>query len=196
MLTSILMKATCAHSLLIAVFAQAQPVITQHPQSQEVSADRYISLYVTATGTTPMSYQWFYNDDPVPGATYSSFSRRMTPELAGNYSVLVSNETGTVMSDPAIVTVRVYPPLITSQPTNASVFEGQTAQLSVVADGAPYPTYQWYFNDVAIPTEAGSSLTVTSALPQNAGTYFVVISNSEGSITSSPAALVVATAKG
>ena len=88
--------------------------------------------------------------------------------------------------------VTVVAPVITSQPANATVTEGNTAQFNVAATGSPPLTYQWRRNGAAI-AGATSSVLVTPALTlaDNAAQYSVVVSNTVGSATSAAAALTV-----
>ncbi len=85
-----------------------------------------------------------------------------------------------------------FPPQITQQPTSQTVLEGDTANFKVVATSDCPPSYQWLDNrGNAIPWGTSSVLSLTSVLPSQAGTNLVVVSNAGGSVTSSPAILVV-----
>jgi hypothetical protein len=59
----------------------------------------------------------------------------------------------------------------------------------VIAGGAPPLAYQWFFNDTGLNGATASSLNLTNVQNQQAGHYFVVITNAQGSITSSVARL-------
>lgn len=52
-------------------------------------------------------------------------------------------------------------------------------------------TYQWFFNGTNLPGATSSTLTLSNALPSQAGPYFVVVSNAFGVQTNSGAALTV-----
>ncbi len=81
------------------------------------------------------------------------------------------------------------PPLIISQPAAATNFPGFPAVLSVSATGAS--AYQWYFNGQPLRTATNigsvtnSSLLISPSTVANIGSYYVVITNSAGSVTSS-----------
>jgi hypothetical protein len=83
------------------------------------------------------------------------------------------------------------PPAIYSQPTNQTVIVGQTANMTIGANGTLPLSYQWNFKDGSIAGATSSSLTLTNVQQSQAGSYTVVITNSAGSVTSSPAILVV-----
>jgi len=99
-------------------------------------------------------------------------------------------------------------PAITLQPQNVSAYKGDSANFSVTAGGTAPLAYQWYYtNSVgtnklvdgssgygvgAITNSAtNTSVTLTYVDPAQAGGYFVVVTNSIGSITSSVANLTV-----
>jgi hypothetical protein len=83
------------------------------------------------------------------------------------------------------------PPSITSQPTGATVYAGDTVTFSVAATGEPILAYQWNFNNSILPGATNTSLTLYHVPLQDAGNYSVSVSNEVGTVTSSNAALVV-----
>jgi hypothetical protein len=83
-------------------------------------------------------------------------------------------------------------PVITTQPSSQTVDANTSVTFTVVASGAPF-TYQWKFNGVAITGATNQSYTIAAVSPSNAGNYTVVVKNSSGPVTSSPAALTVNT---
>ncbi len=97
---------------------------------------------------------------------------------AGNYTVVVSDSTGSVTSSVAALTVGL-PPAITSTPTNQYVLAGGSISLSVGATGTGPLYYEW-FQDGTNLVEAGlsSTLTLTNATLDESGSYSVVVTNS------------------
>jgi hypothetical protein len=83
------------------------------------------------------------------------------------------------------------PPSITSQPVSLSVAAGFPAAFNVTAVGAPPLAYQWSKNGYSIGGATNSNFTLPSALPSDAGTYAVIVTNFYGSVTSAPATLTV-----
>ena len=68
------------------------PFIVQQFSNITARAGSNVLLQVTAQGTPPLSYQWFFNDNPVLGATTTFLSlANVQPANSGLYSVLVSN---------------------------------------------------------------------------------------------------------
>ena len=86
-------------------------------------------------------------------------------------------------------------PTITEQPTTQSVTAGQSASFYVTAAGTAPLTYQWQQNNSNIAGATAPSYTTPSTTSSDDGKVFVVVvSNSAGSVTSSPAKLSVSTA--
>ena len=72
---------------------------------------------------------------------------------------------------------------------------GGNATFTASATGTPAPSYQWYFGSAAIAGATSSSYTKTNAQPADSGFYHLSASNLVTSVTSSNAALIVATIK-
>ncbi|MGC8887971.1 MAG: immunoglobulin domain-containing protein, partial [Verrucomicrobiia bacterium] len=82
-------------------------------------------------------------------------------------------------------------PSIITQPASLTVYETQPASFSVAATGDAPLSYQWYYNGGEIDYATNSTYTITLVRPSHAGSYFVVVSNPSGSVTSQVATLTV-----
>jgi hypothetical protein len=78
-------------------------------------------------------------------------------------------------------------PIISGQPVSASGCLGQGATLSVAANGTQL-CYQWWFNGMPLAGQTNKTLVLTDLQLTNAGSYWVVVSNNSGSVTSAPPA--------
>jgi uncharacterized repeat protein (TIGR01451 family) len=169
------------------------PAIVQQPTNLTVVVGSPATFTVSATGDAPLGYQWFYNRTNllVAPSEPSLQLPAATPAQAGLYTVLVSNSGGAVTSSPASLTV-ITPPVITQQPTNRTVAQGQSASFFVTAAGVGPITYQWFFNGTN-PLNGATSPTLTLAdiQPAQAGSYSVIVSNRAGAVVSAPALLAV-----
>jgi hypothetical protein len=182
------------------------PSITSQPASQAIVSGSTATMTVMASGTAPLSYQWYVgasgNTSTPVGANSNSFT---TPPLTTttNYWVRVSNSVSFADSNTATITV-VLGPSITLQPVDRIVRAGQDAQFTVAASGTPAPGYQWqvstnggstWSNLTNAPPYSGvmtTTLTVTRATTALNGTrYRAVATNSVSSATSSAALLTV-----
>jgi hypothetical protein len=85
----------------------------------------------------------------------------------------------------------VAPPTISTSPTSRSVEVGQPATFNVVATSTVAISYQWLKAGAALDGATGSSFSIASVAPTDAGNYSVVVSNSAGSVTSPAATLTV-----
>jgi hypothetical protein len=86
-----------------------------------------------------------------------------------------------------------FAPKITWQPQSQVVLQGNTAAFSVSATGDPAPTFQWQKTGVSLPGETDSIFIIPAAAFADTGTYSVVVSNSQGAVTSASVILVVYT---
>lgn len=99
---------------------------------------------------------------------------------------------GMVESDFSAYDICLQAPVIQSQPANATVPIETNVTFRVGATGYPVPGYyQWYFNSNSLPDGVQTSLTISNTDLIHAGTYFVVVSNSVGVVTSRVAILNV-----
>jgi hypothetical protein len=167
------------------------PSITLQPASESVLTGSTTSLNVIAAGSAPLSYQWAFNGTNNSGATLASLSFvNVQPANAGIYSVVVSNNYGSITSSNALLTVNTAP-FITSQPQGLAVSQGDSASFSVTAGGDSPLSYQWQFNSSIINGATNSSYSIAVAQATNGGTYRVLVSNPFGSVLSSNAVLTV-----
>ena len=75
------------------------PMIVSQPESQRVLPGTDVDFTVEATGTPPLSYQWFFNGKAIEGETDALLPLdAVKPEQSGFYSVRVSGPGGTVVS--------------------------------------------------------------------------------------------------
>ncbi|TVR54634.1 MAG: hypothetical protein EA425_01485 [Puniceicoccaceae bacterium] len=170
------------------------PSITTQPQNQLAAAGGSVTFSVAVDGTPPFTYQWQRDGEPIPGATSATFTLTdLTEEDAAAYSVVVSNEFGSTSSAAATLTVQeqLEAPVITGQPSSLTLQQGASGSFSVAATGLPAPEYQWFKDNEPIPGATASTFALSGVSPADAGGYFVVVSNSEGSVTSSTVFLTV-----
>jgi len=172
------------------------PVITQQPTNQTVASGNLATFTVTATGTPPLSYQWNFNGTNIAGATAATLTlTNVQASQAENYSVLVTNELGSVVSSNAVLTVMLVPPDITAEPSSVTNIAGTMATFFVTATGSLPLSYEWQKNgspmkDVGnVSGSATASLTLTNVQDADVAGYTVVITNVAGSVTSSVANL-------
>ena len=162
------------------------------PTDQNVISPNSATFTAVVVGIPQPTQQWqdngvnIFNETNttlvIPGVTFA--------QNGHVYSIIASNSVGTTTNS-AVLHV-VVPPSVDGQPVSLVVTQTQSATFSVVStNGVPAPTYQWFFNNVAIAGATNVSFTIASAAPANDGNYNVVVANVAGSATSSNATLTV-----
>ena len=97
---------TSAVATLTVTLSPVPPSITAQPHDLTVILGQTATFSVTATGTTPLDFQWRLNGVPIAGATQSGLSlSHVVLAQAGTYSVVVTNAVGTALSADARLTV-------------------------------------------------------------------------------------------
>jgi pectate lyase len=176
--------------------ATVPPAIASQPQdlTLPIGADAVFS--VSAVGSVPLAYQWYYNTNTVitnatkptltiPNAQFSA---------AGKYSVRISNFQGSITSVLATLTVTnlTTGPELTLQPASVTATEGQTAIFNAAAVGMVPLNYQWYFNtNTLLAGQTNSTLTLTNVQPGQAGKYSMTVANQVGDTNSGFVTLTV-----
>jgi hypothetical protein len=90
------------------------PEIVSGLQSQTVTSGGTTALSVIASGAPPLSYQWYYDGQPIVGASDAGlWLANVAPAASGSYEVVVENENGTTST-----ACRVG---VSSQPVMASI---------------------------------------------------------------------------
>ena len=183
--------------------AGTAPAITSHPDDQLVTSGQTVTLSVDASGTSPLSYQWYAGtsgttSEPFAGATSQRWE---TPPVttAANFWVRVSNTFGLADSSTATMTVTESPPsgtapTITAQPEDLDVTSGQTATLTVEADSTEPLSHQWFVGasgstSAAIPGATSDAYTTPPL--STTTSYWVRVSNAHGADDSVTATMTV-----
>ena len=168
------------------------PWIISQPTNQTVLAGDTTSFSVSAGGTPPLSYQWNFNGTNIAGATDAALTlTNVSLSQSGNYSVLVTNFGGSILSSNATLTVLTLPPTIIQEPTNRTTFVGGNATFYAAASGTAPLIYQWQFNGTNVSGATNTALILVNVQLSSAGNYAMLVTNNYGSILSSNATLTV-----
>ena len=88
------------------------PMIITQPTNQAVYIGGTASFGVTAFGTSPLSYQWNFNQTNIANATNAMLMlTNVQPNQAGTYAVLVANPVNFILSSNAVLIVNPPPSL-------------------------------------------------------------------------------------
>ena len=167
------------------------PAITSQPQNRVTVASNNTTFQVIAIGGEPLSYQWQFNGEAIPGATFSTLLLTSTqPAQAGRYRAVVFGGGGSAVSADATLTVLV-PATITAQPRSALGLLGSNISFTISASSSTPVAFQWRFNGMEILNATASTLTLKGLTFQDAGNYTCVITDAIGPIESQSATLTV-----
>ncbi len=174
------------------------PSILSQPGSLTIDEGQPAIFSVTAAGSPTLTYQWMKDGAAIVGATNAFFTiDSTTANLAGNYTVIISNSFGTVTSTSATLTVNTSSQKIGNQPPVVSAGLDQTIVTpdsttlsgTVSDDGLPNPpksiTTMW--NVVTAPgtvTFGDPHSLITKVSFSGVGTYVLSLTANDGSLTS------------
>jgi hypothetical protein len=134
------------------------PTITVQPLGQSVVQGGTVMLSVAATASHTLSYQWYFNDAPIDGATATSLTlTNVQVPAIGAYWVIVTN-TVLAVDDNGIIHPRSYSttsdrgvltvvlgeaPQITQQPVSQTIIDGTDATFTVRVSGTRPFAFKW-----------------------------------------------------
>jgi hypothetical protein len=152
------------------------PVITMQPASQTVAAGQPATFTVAATGTAPLSYQWYENGiaNSSPSTTLNT-PANMVSSSGSVFTVTVSNMAGTATSSPATLTVNPLVPILSFAPIAAQTYGNPAVAVSAgsVSNGAV--TYSVVSGPATIAGNAvsmdGTGIVVLHASQAASGNY-------------------------
>jgi pectate lyase len=170
---------TSATAQLLVTNVFSAPVIITQPQSHAVTVGNNTSFGVTATGTQPLFYQWYFNTNtPLADATNATLQlNNVQFSDAGDYSVTVSNSLGT--TDSAFATLTVNTNVVLN--FNHVGYADYNFNLTGGSGGTTVDVYQlsdmagWYgTDDNPLPNSNPAVLRIhgTVTLRTNGDTYF------------------------
>ena len=168
------------------------PIITGQPTNLLVLTGANIAFAVSLTDSSAFfQYQWQMNQTNLPNATNSAYViNSVGTNDAGNYSVIVTNPAGTAASANATLSVVQSPVSITNYASSTAIFTAYTF-------GPKTLGCQWQkngtnlFDSGNILGTTNNVLTIANISDSDAAIYSAVLSNADGSITTSNATLTV-----
>jgi len=167
------------------------PVITSQPTNKTIVAYQDAAFNAAASGTEPLYFQWRFQGDSIARATNATLLlSNVQPNQAGNYTLLVFNESGSMESLPATLTVLV-PAAITTQPQSQNIRLTSNVTFTVAATSSTLMSFQWRFNGMDISGATNSFYSISNVQASHGGSYTVVVTDEVGSSISAPATLTV-----
>jgi hypothetical protein len=119
----------------------ALPSITAQPASKSVLTGQTATFSITAAGTAPLTYQWNKGGAAISGATSASYTTPATTsaDSGAQFTVTVTNGTGSVTSNPATLTVAASTAILNASQASlnfSSVNIGSSSSLPVTFTNA------------------------------------------------------------
>ena len=143
----------------------APPKILDHPKSDTAQVGSKVHLTARAIGPPPLSYQWFFQSNTMIGATNSVLHLyNLQSSQAGEYTVVVSNGSGSVTSQPALLSIvpALHIDLVPAIRLDGDV--GRAYRLEYL--NSPGPTGVWMALATNVITNTGQYYLDTSAIGQ------------------------------
>lgn len=185
---------TSVQSSNITVGVNTNPIILSQPVSQDICESSALSLSVTASSNTALSYQWYKGTSLIPLATNATYTlASMDSAAQGSYVCHVTNSCSTIQSSAAQVSMDEAPQII-SQSTGATQCAGSSFSFDVSVSGTQPISYQWYNQNGVIPGAVHSLFLISSIDNTDAGSYYCVVSNTCGTLQSTTKTLVISEA--
>jgi parallel beta-helix repeat protein len=159
------------------LFVDLPPTITTPPAGTAKCVGQSVTFSVSATGTQPLTYQWYSTNGLIAGATNSTYTiNSVSQNDQSSYYCIVTNNCGAATSNGATLTINTEPSVAPIQ-SAATICEQNSYPISTTASGTSPISYQWVFNNSEITGANGSSYTVTSASTSDDGFYYCRATN-------------------
>lgn len=172
-----------------------KPRIVTQPADQLVAIDGTAVFQVSASGTSPLSYRWFFGTTELIGRTNPVLQIAPVKAVdAGSYVAVVSNTAGSITSRVALLQIPTVstPVAIVTQPQPITVVPGSPASFAATVSGTGPIQYEWFFNLTnAIPGATNATFDIASATEASMGLYSIKAANGFSAVTSAPVELRV-----
>lgn len=147
---------SCVRTLSFTVAPADSIPAPQFQQSELTICSGATAQLIAPEAPVGFSYQWYLNEEPVPGAT----EQTLTTDEAGAYSVAFISPEGcsSPPSEPLLLSIDIFPVLPPIEVNGNLLF---VADLDIVI------SYQWYLNGQPIPGANGPTYTALES-----GDYF------------------------
>ena len=136
---------TAIDNVTVGSFTTGNPAIVTQPLSSSILTGNKLVLEALGTGSPAPTVQWHKNGVPIAGATSNTLTiSAVQPTDAGDYTFIVSNTSGTAISN--IAPVRVYNALGVKGPAAATT----SGSVPVTISGSLTTPAVTYTGDVAL----------------------------------------------
>jgi hypothetical protein len=181
------------------------PFLTTSPTNTAANEGTSVTFHSAANGTPTLAFLWYASDGANPTTVLAGQTSNdlvlgnVTAAMNGNfYQVVVTNSYGSVTGAPVQLTVASGPPSIqTDVLPQYFTYSGYPLTLSATVTGSAPFTYGWKLNGSPL-TDNGritgshsNALTIAGSQLADSGNYQLFVTNAQGFVSSSVAAVTV-----
>lgn len=152
--------------------------------------DSSFYMYISASGTDTLKYQWFKSSTAIPGQIKDTISFTALTFLdTGSYFIIVTNNWGADTSKLYNLVLSGTPPSIGNNKeiqTAGNPLIDSSFYLYISAMGTDTLKYQWLKDSIAITGQIKDTLYFTALTFQDTGSYHITVTNDWGADTSKP----------
>ena len=166
------------------IYVGPYPIVVSQPQNQIASVSNTASFSVTAGGTFPFGYQWYFTNTTFQ--TAGAYAQTLSGFV---YGCLVTNGGWGYTTVPQVQFIGGGG---TGAAGYATVSNGLVTAITVTNTGSDYtslPLVQIDPPKILLFNQTNATMNLSAVTTNNLGGYFVVITNAYGSVTSSVASL-------
>ena len=144
------------------------PGLVSLPLDYTASESGAIFLAPNSLTGQPLSFQWFFGESPIPGATNANLLLGpATTNMAGQYRLQVRTDLG---EGSATIRVQVDPADVTFFANSTIPEEGSVLVISLIPE-VPSTSIQWFKNGQPLLNETNRNLFIASATRADSGAY-------------------------
>ncbi len=180
------------------IVRDAAPVVSATPKPVRCLIGQSVSFYANADGVVPLSYQWRFKGEPIPGATNPLLAlANIQLSDAGEYSLKVSNASGEVMAPSAFLSVDIPPTVSIVDPVANQIFL-DPASVTIYAEahdadvGGSVASVKFMEGNTALGVDIASPFSLTANFGLGAHVITAIATDNEGATTqSAPVSFIV-----
>jgi hypothetical protein len=155
-----------------------------------------VSLSASASGSLPLTYRWrkfpvFVTNSTVNASNSVFLIPNVQLSDAATWTVVVTNQFGNASNRLLGQSSNAYLSVIDSQTANIVTNQGSNVTFQLSAATTDSLNYFWRFNNNLLAGETSDSLTLANVQPANEGSYYAIVTNNAGSVTTLVATLTI-----
>ena len=175
------------YGTIFSLYVGTNPIVVTQPQNQIAFISNAVSFSVTAKAPPPYGYQWYFTN-----ATFQAAGAYAQILSGFVYGCLVTNGGWGYTTVPQVQFIGGGG---TGAAGYAVVSNGLITVITITNAGSGYtslPVVQIVPPNGLLVNQTNATLNLSAVTTNNVGSYFVVITNAYGSVTSSIASLIIA----